>query len=131
MYKLFYLSACVIRPNVDTLTLRNPLGRIVEFHCQCVNSDGTETEAMWWFQDGNSATSAPTQTFSNLANPALYIPNPFDNSKDGTYICSPGMANDPTRDTVTLDLGSKCISIFSIVICIQMYQSYGATKLGK
>ena len=76
-----------------------------------MNSDGTETEAIW-FLNGTSPTSAATQTFSNLAITALYIPSPFDNSKDGNYICSPGTADDLTRDTVTLNLGSKCISIF-------------------
>ena len=82
-----------------------------------MNSDGTETEAMWLL-DGTPPTPAPTQTFSNLAGTALYIPSPFNDNKDGTYICSPSTANDPTRDIVVLNVGSKYTSIIYLFLFV-------------
>ena len=64
------------------------------------------TGTRWLLSDG---TSAPTQNAS-IPPTVLFIPNPFDNTDAGTYICSPNnMQNDPSRDTITLITGSEYV----------------------
>ena len=99
-------TSCVISPNLDTLTIADGLRRDVEFHCQCMDSNGMIiTGTRWFLPNGNAA---PTQNV-NIPPAVLYIPLPFDNNPDaGTYICSPNnMANDPSSDTIDLSTGSE------------------------
>ena len=64
------------------------------------------TGTRWLSSDGNAA---PTQNF-NIPPAILYIAGPFDSSDAGTYICSPNnMANNPSRDTITLSALSECV----------------------
>ena len=68
------------------------------------------TGTRWLLPNGNAA---PTRDF-NIPPAVLYIANSlvnryrFDSSDAGTYICSPNnMTNDPSRDMITLSIGSK------------------------
>ena len=94
------MISCVISPNLTTLTIANGLTQDVEFHCQCMDSNGMMiTGTRWFLSNGNAA---PTQNVS-IPPAALYIASPFDSSVAGTYICSPNnMANNPFRDTIDL-----------------------------
>ena len=57
------------------------------------------TGTRWLLSDG---TAAPTRDL-NIPPAVLYIPSTFASSDAGTYICSSNnMANDPSRDTITL-----------------------------
>ena len=100
-------TRCVISPNLTTLTITNGLQRDVEFHCQCMDSNGMMiTGTTWLLSNGNAA---PTQNFS-IPPAVLYIPQPFNSSNAGTYICSPNnMADNPSRDTITLNTGSEYV----------------------
>ena len=93
-------ASCVISPDLTTLTTFVGLGRDVEFHCQCMDSNGMIiTGTRWLLSDG---TAAPTQDL-NIPPAVLYIAGPFASSDAGTYICSSNnMANDPSRDMITL-----------------------------
>ena len=64
------------------------------------------TGTRWLLSDGNAA---PRNVSFPLT--VLYITRPFDNNPDaGMYICSPtNMANDPSRDTITLSTGSEYV----------------------
>ena len=99
---------CIISPNLDTLTIADGLTRDVEFHCQCMDSNGMMiTGTRWLLSNGNAA---PTQNV-NIPPAVLYIAMPFTNDPDaGTYICSPNnMANGPSRDTITLTTGGEYV----------------------
>ena len=98
-------TSCVISPDLITLTIADGLIRDVEFHCQCMDSNGMIiTGTRWLLSNGNAA---PTRDL-NIPPAVLYIPMPFDSSDAGTYICSPNnITNDPSRDTIALIAGSE------------------------
>ena len=98
-------TSCVISPNLTTLTTFVGLNRPVEFHCQCMDSNGMMiTGTRWLLPNG---TAAPTQDL-NIPPAVLYIPGRFASSDAGTYICSPNnMANNPSRDTIDLITGES------------------------
>ena len=103
---------CIISPNLDTLTVSEGLVRDVEFHCQCMDSDGMMITGTRWLLSNENA--APTQNV-NIPPAVLYIAMPFDSSDAGTYICSPNnMANNPSRDTITLSTGSEYNNVFAV-----------------
>ena len=105
-------TSCVISPNLTTLTLANGLTRDVEFHCQCIDSNGMMITGTTWFHNGSSVTTRNAITSSitapyqiNTTPITLYFNGPFttDHSHTGTYTCSPNnMATDPSRDMITL-----------------------------
>ena len=103
-------TCCVISPDLTTLTTFVGLGRDVEFHCQCMDSNGMMITGTRWFHNGSSIPTANAITSSitdpyqiNTTPVTLYIPSRFANSDAGTYICSPNnMANNPSRDTIML-----------------------------
>ena len=99
------MISCVVSPDLTTLTIADGLTRDVEFHCQCMDSNGTMiTGTRWFLSNGNAA---PTQNVS-IPPAVLYIASPFDSSDAGTYICSPNnMAYDPSRDTIELTAESE------------------------
>ena len=101
-------AQCVISPDLDTLTIRSGLVRDVEFHCQCIYSNGMMITGTRWLLSNGS--SAPTQNV-NIPPAVLYIASPFDSSDAGKYICSPNnMANNPSRDMITLSIGSEYVT---------------------
>ena len=103
-------TICAISPNLDTLTLADGLARDVEFHCQCMDSNGMMITGTRWLL--SSGSSAPTQNV-NIPPAVLYIASTFDNSDAGTYICSPNnMTNNPSRDTITLSTGSEYVASY-------------------
>ena len=78
------------------------------------------TETRWLLSDG---TSAPTQDF-NIPPAVLLLPSSFDNTDAGTYICSPNNnQNDPSRDTIALNTGSKYVVMY---VCVYMGLMYSA-----
>ena len=74
------------------------------------------TGTRWLLSNGYAA---PTQNF-NIPPAVLYIASPFDNNPDaGTYICSPNnMANNPSRDTITLSTGSEYVDYYNYYIYV-------------
>ena len=96
---------CVISPDLTTLTIADGLTRDVEFHCQCMDSNGIMITETRWLNE----TVLPPR-FVNIPPAVLYITMPFDSSDAGTYICSPNnMANDPSRDTIDLIAASEYV----------------------
>ena len=64
------------------------------------------TGTRWFLPNGNAA---PTQDL-NIPPAVLNITTPFTSSDAGTYVCSPNnMADNPSRDTITLNTGSEYI----------------------
>ena len=110
-------TSCVISPNLTALTIADGLTRDVEFHCQCMDSNGMIITGTRWFHNGSSVITQNARSSSitapyqiNTTPVTLYINAPFttDRSNTGTYVCSPNnMANDPSRDTITLSTGSE------------------------
>ena len=98
-------TSCVISPNLTNLTIADGLVRDVEFHCQCMDSNGMMiTGTRWLLSNGNAA---PTRDL-DIPPAVLLIASPFDSSNAGIYICSPNnMANDPSRDTIDLITASE------------------------
>ena len=82
-----------------------------------MDSNGIMITGTRWFHNGssvtiqNAVTSSITAPYQINTTPiTLYINGPFttDHSHTGTYICSPNnMTNDPSRDTITLSVGSE------------------------
>ena len=115
-------AQCVISPNLNNLTIANGLGRDVEFHCQCMDSNGMMITGTRWFHNGsaittqNAVTSSITAPYQINTTPiTLYINAPFttDRSHTGIYTCSPNnMATDPSRDTIDLTIASEYTLIF-------------------
>ena len=124
-------TSCVISPDLTALTITNGLTRDVEFHCQCMDSNGTLITGTRWFHNGSSVTTQNAKTSSitapyqiNTTLITLYINRPFttDHSHTGTYICSPNnMANDLYRDTITLTAGSEYLAIYVYVCMYALY----------
>ena len=111
-------TTCVISPNLDTLTISNGLVRDVEFHCQCMDSNGMMITGTRWFHNGSSVTTQNAITSSitapyqiNTTPITLYINAPFttNHSHTGTYTCSPNsmFSASPPGDTITLNTGSE------------------------
>ena len=62
-----------------------------------------------------NGSSAPTQNF-NIPPAVLLLASPFNDDDDGTYICSASnMLNDPSRDTISLSLGSEYVAIYVVI----------------
>ena len=77
------------------------------------------TGTRWLLSNG---TSAPTQDF-NIPPTVLLLPSPFDSTDAGTYICSPSnMQNDPSRDTITLNTGSKYVAMYMYILYVHVYK---------
>ena len=69
-------TSCIISPDFDDLTIADGLQRDVEFHCQCIDSNGMMiTGTRWLLANGNAAH---TQNL-NIPPVVLYIAMPFDN----------------------------------------------------
>ena len=111
-------TTCVISPNLDTLTISNGLVRDVEFHCQCMDSNGMMITGTRWFHNGSSVTTRNARTLSittpyqiNTTPITLYINAPFtiDQAHTGTYTCSPNSTSSasPPGDTITLNAISE------------------------
>ena len=105
-------TSCVISPDINILTIRDKLVRNVEFHCQCMDDNGTIVTARWFRDHSLILTedhSINSPYYINTTITTLYINRPFTTSDAGTYICSP---NDmfPTilpRDAITLSARSE------------------------
>ena len=115
-------TSCVISPNLTALTIRNRLARDIEFHCQCMDSNGTMITGTRWFHNGttvptqNAVTSSTTAPYQINTTPiTLYINGPFtaDRSHAGTYTCSPNSMSSasPPGDTITLIVAGEYVAI--------------------
>ena len=98
------------------LRIRRQLGRNVEFHCQCIASNGTRIDGMWFHGDNNTALStgdsssiAPYQINSITRN-ILFINQPFTDAFAATYYCSPdSMRTNSNGDNIVLSTRSKYV----------------------
>ena len=120
-------TSCVISPNLDNVIIANGLTRHVEFHCQCMDSNGMMITGTRWFHNGSSVTTQNARNSSitapyqiNTTSITLYIKAPFtiDHSHTGTYTCSPNSMSSasPPGDTITLNARSESAYII-IVLC--------------
>ena len=93
-------TSCVINPNINMLTIRNPLGRDVELHCQCMDDSGIITGTRWFLPNMSIVpTDNLNRPYSTGTAPSrLIITGPFTSADTGTYTCSP----DDTFPTVSL-----------------------------
>ena len=119
-------QSCVIGPDLTELTIRNPLQRNVELHCQCLDIIGEVTET-WWFSGSNSMITQmdSNRVHSTNTNPSrLIICNPFTNSDAGVYTCANAdtLSSASVRDMITLGAESEyvCTCIY-IYVCVYMY----------
>ena len=106
-------TSCVISPDLDMLTIRDPLGRDVELHCQCMDDNGIITGTRWF---SNMTTIVPTDNsnrpYSTGNAPSrLIFTMPFTNSDTGTYTCSPDntFPTIPPGDSITLNTAGKYV----------------------
>ena len=113
-----YVSAqtsCVISPDLDMLTIRDPLGRDVELHCQCMDDNGTITGTRWFLPDMSIvSTDNSNRPYSTGTAPSrLIIASEFTNSDTGTYTCSPNSTfpTIPSGDNITLNTACKCYNL--------------------
>ena len=115
-------TSCVISPNLTNLTIANYLGRDVEFHCQCTDSNGMMITGTRWFHNGsllstqNARASSITAPYQINTTPiTLYINAPFttDQAHTGTYTCSPNSASSasPPGDTITLNARGEYVAV--------------------
>ena len=84
-------TSCIISPNLDMLTIRNPLGRNIEIHCQCMDDNGIITGTRWFLPN---MSIVPTDNLNRpysigTAPSRLIIISPFTSADTGTYTCSP------------------------------------------
>ena len=97
------------------LTIRNPLVRDVELHCQCMDDNGIITGTRWFLPNMSIvSTDSSNRPYSTGTAPSrLLFSSPFTNSDTGSYTCSP---NDtyptiPSGDSITLNTAGKYVMI--------------------
>ena len=113
-------QSCVIRPDRNELTLRNPLGRDIELHCQCRDVNGTEVET-WWFSGSTVVSrSDSVRPYSTNTNPSrLIIMASFTNADEGIYTCANNnpLSGTSVRDMITLNARGKYVA-FVVIYCL-------------
>ena len=99
-------TSCVISPDLDMLTIRDPLGRDVELHCQCMDDNGIITGTRWITPRGGLVPiNNFISTYSTGTAPSrLIIPSRATHFYNGTLTCSPNNAfpRIPPGDNITL-----------------------------
>ena len=115
-------TSCVISPDLTALTLRNPLGRPIEFHCQCMDDNGIITGIRWF---NGSTLVYQNESFrpysTNTVPSRLIFSSPFTDADNGTYTCSPNSTYPtiPPGDAITLSAGSEYVrSYIAVLLCI-------------
>ena len=112
-YDVSAQTSCVISPDLDMLTIKNPLGRNVDLHCQCMDDNGIITGTRWFLPNMNVvSTDNSNRPYSTGTAPSrLIFTSPFTNSDAGTYTCSPNSTfpTIPPGDSVTLSSAGKYI----------------------
>ena len=111
-------QSCVVGPDLTELTLRNPLGRGVELHCQCRDMNGEEIET-WWFS-GNTVVSRSNSArpYSTNTNPSrLIISAPFTSADAGIYTCANTNTISDASETDTITLNAQG----EYVACVRSY----------
>ena len=114
-------TSCTIFPtNPTTLAIRNPLGALVEFNCQCMDGNGMILNGTRWFHNGNLVTNVtPMDGPYTNADGTLNIIT-FTDSDAGTYTCSPTSTSSavPPGDMITLSAGmgeyNYCYSLSNV-----------------
>ena len=108
-------TSCVISPDFNMLTIRDPLRRDIELHCQCMDDNGIITGTRWFLP--NMTTIVPTDSSSRpystgFAPSRLIFTSPFNGSDTGIYTCSPDSTfpTMPPGDSITLNTAGKCVS---------------------
>ena len=125
-------QSCVIGPNLTELTIRNPLERNVELHCQCLDIIGEVTET-WWFSGSNSMITRmdSSRVHSTNTNPSrLIIGSRFTNNDAGVYTCANAdtLSSASVSDMITLGARGEyvctCVYIYIYIyirMCVYMY----------
>ena len=112
-------TSCVISPDLDVLTIRNPLGRDVELHCQCMDDNGIITGTRWFLPNMSIvSTDDSIRPYSTGTSPSrLIIVSMFTNSDTGTYTCSPNntFPTIPPGDSITLNTLGKYYNMYNLL----------------
>ena len=118
-------TSCVISPNINMFTIRNPLGKDVELHCQCMDDNGIITGTRWFLPNMNIVSNdSSARPYSNGTAPSrLIITSPFTNSDTGTYTCSPDdtFPTIPPGDNITLNTAGKYDNMYNLLSSGQPY----------
>ena len=100
-------TSCAINPDLDMLTIRDPLGRDIDLHCQCMDDNGIITGTRWFLPNMSIVpTDSSNRPYSTGTAPSrLIITMPFTSSDTGTYTCSPGSTfpTMPPGDSITFN----------------------------
>ena len=130
-------TRCVISPDLDMLTIRNPLGRDVDLHCQCMDDNGIINGTRWFLPDMSIvSTDNSSRPYSTGTAPSrLIFTSPFTDSDAGRYTCSPNdtFPTIPPGDSVTLSSAGKHVlyifpmHLFTKTKCLPSF----FTKMGK
>ena len=116
-------TSCVISPDLTALTIRNPQGRPIEFHCQCMDGNGIITGTRWFAGSTLISQSDTDRPYSTNTVPSrLIFSSPFTDADIGTYTCSPDSTfpTIPPGDAITLSTGSEYVRSY-IRSCIATY----------
>ena len=101
------------------LTIRNPLERDVELHCQCMDDNGIIARTSWFLSNISMvSTDSSIRPYSTGTAPSrLIIASPFTNSDTGTYTCSPKSTfpTIPPGDSITLNAASKYYKMYKLL----------------
>ena len=96
------------------LTIRNPLGRDVELHCQCMDDNGIINGTRWFSNMSIVSIDNSNRPYSTGTAPSrLIFTSPFTNSDTGTYTCSPvsTFPTIPLGDSITLNAAGKYVHV--------------------
>ena len=102
-------TSCVISPNLTNLTIRNPLARDIEFHCQCMDDNGVITGTRWFRGNTLVSQNNTSRAYSTNTVPSrLNFRARFTDADIGTYTCSPNdmFPTIPPGDAITLSAES-------------------------
>ena len=117
VYDVSAQTSCVISPDINMLTTRNPLGRDVELHCQCMDDNGIITGTSWFSDMSIVSTDSSARPYSTGNAPSrLIFTRPFTDSDAGTYTCSPNSTfpTIPPGDSITLNTAGISLSVIVV-----------------
>ena len=95
------------------LTIRDPLGRNIEIHCQCMDDNGIITGTRWFLPNMSIvSTDNLSRPYSTGNAPSrLIIASPFTSADMGAYTCSSDdiFPTIPPGDSITLNTAGKYV----------------------
>ena len=118
-------TSCVISPDLDMLTIRDPLGRNIDLHCQCIDDNGIITGTRWFFSNMSIvSTDNSNRPYSTGTTPSrLFIASQFTSADMGTYTCSPNSTfpTIPPGDSITLNAAGKYYKMYKLLFSGRSY----------